>query len=141
MFVVAFVWATDLFGDIDPFKIFKPDVIVLLGGLFIGAILILSLFVYRPWCHLFCPFGLVGWLFEKLSFFRIRVDYDKCIDCGACEKACPSTVMSAILRKNKKVIPDCFSCGNCIEVCPSDAVHLSSKKPTNPVPPALGKSK
>ena len=139
MFVTAFVWVMDLFEHFDPFKIFKPGVIAWIGGSFIGILLIASLFVYRPWCHFFCPFGLFGWLFEKLSIYRIRVDYDKCIDCGACEKACPSTVMSAILRKNKKVIPDCFSCSSCVEVCPSEAVHLSAKKPANPLPHALGK--
>lgn len=129
--LVAFVWATDIVGPIDPFKVFAPRVLTLAGVAFIGAVLIASLFVYRPWCHLLCPFGLVGWVAEKVSVFRIKVDYEKCIACEACAKACPSTVMEAILKR-ERAIPDCFACGNCIEVCPADAVSLSAGKRTRP---------
>ncbi len=129
---VAFTWGTDLTHEIDPFKIFKPLVIGLFGGIFILAIMILSLFTYRPWCHLFCPFGLTGWVVEKVSLFRIKVNYDACISCHACEKACPSTVMGAILKQDKVTIPDCFSCGNCIESCPTDAVSFSIGRRSKP---------
>jgi polyferredoxin len=131
LILVAFIWAADIIGEIDPFKIFKPQVIGIAGGLFIGLILVLSLFVYRPWCHFFCPFGLVGWLVEKVSFFKIKVDYDKCISCRACSKACPSTVMDAILKQDR-VIPDCFSCGTCIETCPVNAISFDCGKRQKP---------
>ena len=127
LILVAFIWAVDIIGAIDPFKIFKPQVIGIAGGLFIGSIMVLSLFIYRPWCHFFCPFGLVGWLAEKISFFKIKVDYDKCTACGACSKACPSTVMDAILKRDK-TISDCFSCGTCIETCPVKAISFERGK-------------
>ncbi len=91
------------------------------------TIRIAALFVYRPWCHLFCPFGLVGWLTEKVSIYKINVDYDACTACEVCAKACPSTVMNAIL-KQEQTIPDCFACGSCIDVCPVNAVHVQSGK-------------
>jgi ferredoxin len=129
--LVAFIWAADIIGLIDPFKIFKPQVIGITGGLFVGLILVASLFVYRPWCHFFCPFGLVGWLAEKISFFKIKVDYDKCISCQACSKACPSTVMDAILKQDR-IIPDCFSCGTCMETCPVNAISFGRGKRYRP---------
>ncbi len=129
--LIAVFWAFDIIEAIDPFKIFKPDVLGTMGIVFISAILILSIFVYRPWCHLFCPFGLVGWILEKISIFRIKVDYDKCIACGKCEKICPSSVMGAILKRDK-VIPDCFSCGSCIESCPTGAISFSVGKRSYP---------
>lgn len=129
--ILAFMWATDIVEHIDPFKIFKPETIGLAGGLFIGIILIVSLFIYRPWCHFFCPFGLIGWLAEKISIYRIKVDYNKCISCQLCSKTCPSTVMDAILKRNR-IIPDCFSCGNCIEVCPADAISFTTGKREKP---------
>ena len=131
LIVAAFFWAIDIVEPVDPFKIFKPHVIGLAGGIFLGLVLVISLFVYRPWCHFFCPFGLVGWLAEKISIFKIKVDYNKCISCQACSKACPSTVMDAILKQNK-VIPDCFSCGNCIEVCPVKAISFTTGKRDKP---------
>jgi len=131
LIVAAFFWAIDIVEPVDPFKIFKPHVIGLAGGIFLGLVLVISLFVYRPWCHFFCPFGLVGWLAEKISIFKIKVDYNKCISCQACSKACPSTVMDAILKQNK-IIPDCFSCGNCIEVCPVKAISFTTGKRDKP---------
>ena len=131
LIIVAFIWAADIIGPIDPFKIFKPQVIGITGGLFLGLILIASLLVYRPWCHFFCPFGLIGWLAEKISFFKIKVDYDKCVSCQACSKACPSTVMDAILKRDR-IVPDCFSCGTCMETCPVNAISFERGKRHRP---------
>jgi NAD-dependent dihydropyrimidine dehydrogenase PreA subunit len=122
----AFKYGYDLTHEIDPFKIFKPMKITLIGWVFMSVLLVSSLFVYRPWCHFLCPFGFTGWLFEKISIFRIKVDYDACIACKACEKACPSDVMSAILKRDKMTVPDCFSCSSCINVCPADAVRMGA---------------
>ena len=124
--VFAFAMGRDIIDPVDPFRIFNPAVIGAAGVVFIAVLIIASLFVYRPWCHLFCPFGLAGWVVEKISIFRIRVDRDKCIECGACEKACPTDVMGSILNK-EKVIPDCFSCGTCIEICPVNAIEFKKR--------------
>ena len=128
---VAFVWATDLVEGIDPFKIFKPQVLGLAGVAFVTAVLVLSLFTYRPWCHFFCPFGLAGWLAEKVSLFKVHVDYDKCVACGICEKVCPSPVMGAILKRDR-MIPDCFACGTCIESCPTGAIAFKTGRRQKP---------
>ena len=130
--IIAFMWNIDIVEYIDPFKIFAPMKLEIIGMGFAGLIFMGSIFVYRPWCHLFCPFGLAGWFIEKISVFKICVDYDKCISCEACSKACPSTAMESIL-KQEKTIPDCFSCGSCIETCPTKAI--SFKKGKRPAPP------
>jgi len=124
---IACIWAFDIVEIIDPFKVYKPEMLEIIGWIFLGIILIASLFIYRPWCHLLCPFGLAGWLIEKLSYFKINVDYKTCIECELCTKSCPSNVMDSILKQDK-VIPDCFSCGTCIEVCPTNSIQFLSKK-------------
>ncbi len=128
---IAFVWSLDIYEFVDPFKIYKPAVITTLGWGFIAVILIASLFIYRPWCTMFCPFGLVGWLVEKLSVFKIKVNYDSCTACESCVKACPSTVMGTILKQDK-VIPDCFSCGVCLEACPTSSISFASGRRSKP---------
>ena len=128
---LAFGWTLDIIGPIDPFKIYKPATITVTGGAFIGVVLVTSLFVYRPWCQLFCPFGLVGWLVEKISLFKINVDYETCIACEACTNSCPSTVMEAILKQDR-IIPDCFACGTCMNVCPTDSIKLQAGKRNTP---------
>ncbi len=122
------LWRIDILEPIDPFKIFKPAALGITGFLFIVSLFFLSLFIYRPWCHFFCPFGLVGWFLEKTSIYKIKVNYDKCIACGACEEACPSTVMHAILRQEGKTIPDCFSCATCMNSCPVGAISFEKGK-------------
>ena len=132
--IVAFVWSFDIIGPFDPFKIYKPAFLGMTGVIFVGILLIMSLFIYRPWCHFLCPFGLVGWLVEKVSRIRISVDYETCIACKKCTTACPSTVMGAILRQDKKTIPDCFACYACREICPTESIRFSTRKRTLPPP-------
>lgn len=132
--LTAFSAGADIVEPIDPFKIFKPAALALPGALFAGSLLLGGLFVYRPWCHLFCPFGLAGWLVEKRSLVKISVDYSTCIACQKCAAACPSTVMSAILKRNVIAIPDCFSCYTCREICPTGSIRFSAR--ARVLPPA-----
>lgn len=122
--VIAFMWAMDIIEPINPFNIYKPASLSITAILLISSALISSLFVYRPWCHFFCPFGLAGWIVEKLSWFKIKVNYSTCTNCGECSKACPTNVMDAILKQDKKTIPDCFSCGTCINACPTKSISF-----------------
>jgi polyferredoxin len=130
--LAVFAWGIDIIAPIDPFKIYKPETLGLAGAIFTGLLLLLSLFLYRPWCHLFCPFGTVGWLLEKFSRVKINVQYETCIACQKCADACPSTVMGAILRRDKKTIPDCFSCYTCRDICPTGSVCFSRRKRSVP---------
>jgi len=129
--LVAILWSVDIIEFVDPFKIYKPAALGAAGLGFVGLLMAASLFIYRPWCHLFCPFGLVGWLVEKVSIFKIKVNYDTCISCEACARACPSTVMNAVLKR-ENAIPDCFACASCIDVCPTSSVHLAAGKREKP---------
>lgn len=124
---VVFRMGTDMVEAIDPFKIFKPQALGWIGAGFVALMLLASLLIYRPWCHLFCPFGLVGWLAEKISLFRVRIDRSSCTNCKACVKACPSRVMGDYLDR-KSLPADCFSCGLCIETCPEKAIRYTAKK-------------
>lgn len=132
--MAAFTWGVDIIEPFDPFKIYKPAYLGISGAIFLGILLLMSLYIYRPWCHFFCPFGLIGWLVEKISRVRINVDYQTCIACQKCAAACPSTVMAAILKQDKKTIPDCFACYVCREECPTESIRFSTRKRTLPPP-------
>ncbi len=138
--LAAFVWGTDIIEFVDPFKIFKPQHLGFSAIIFVAVLLLTSLFVYRPWCHFFCPFGLAGWLVEKISFNKISVNYETCIACEKCISACPSTVMGAILKQDRKTTPDCFSCYSCRETCPTGSIEFSTRKRTLPPPGHFGKN-
>ena len=129
--LAAFLWGADLIEPVDPFRTFAPAKLALLGILSVALLSVLSLLIYRPWCHFFCPFGLVGWVIEKKSWFKINVNYETCIACEACAQACPSTVMNTIL-KQEHVTADCFSCGTCIETCPTQSIRFESGRRNKP---------
>ena len=85
------------------------------------GIVTLSVFFYRPFCKWFCPLGAFYALFNKISFYRYRIDKDKCINCGACAKVCK---MDVEVYKT----PDhteCIRCGDCIKTCPHHAICKS----------------
>jgi polyferredoxin len=126
----AFIIPLDLIGVIDPFKVFAPSQITYLAGAFIAFLLIASLFVYRPWCTFACPFGLVSWYFERLSWFRVRWQENRCVLCGTCQSVCPSWHAAGLLNKAKNP-GDCYSCGECLGKCPAKALRYS-RKPHSP---------
>lgn len=120
--VSAFMIPFDFIGPIDPFKIFAPTHLTKVSVAFISVLLLISLFFYRPWCTLACPFGLTGWLAERFSWFRIRWNQGKCIQCGACRHICP-TGHTIHLLDGDKTKADCYSCAACLSVCPTKALE------------------
>jgi len=110
-----------IYHQFNPFNLFNLsfETWIILATV-IGA-LVLSFFVYRPFCQLICPFGFISWLAERVSLFRVRVDHDACTECGACIRACPLTAARARVEKTP-FGADCFSCARCLNVCPTDAI-------------------
>lgn len=86
--------------------------------LVLAAILALSLFVHRPFCKYLCPLGAFYALFSRFSLYQMRLDRDRCVGCGACERACP---MDVEVTKDINS-PECIRCGQCRRVCPRGAI-------------------
>ena len=57
---------------------------------------------------------------------KLKIDTDKCVGCGMCEKLCP---MSNISIKELKAVSDnrCTMCYRCINKCPKQAITLLGK--------------
>lgn len=98
-----------------------------IGGLFFWklgiliVILLLSVFVYRPFCKYICPLGAVYALFNRFSAYQIQIDRTKCIGCRACERACKMEVRIT----ESKDIGECIRCGECKSACPKGAIQSS----------------
>jgi len=120
-----------IYHFINPFNLFNFDIETVTVGATILVALVVSFGFYRPFCQFVCPFGFLSWLLEPLSIFRVKIDHDRCTNCGACVSACP--IDAAKDRVAGKAFPaDCFSCARCLNVCPVDAIRygLVGKKPT-----------
>jgi ferredoxin-type protein NapH len=105
------------------FQIFHNPGFPLIGipAILLAIIIISSIFIYRPWCRLFCPFGTVADLTSRFSLFKLRRTED-CNNCGLCEKICPT--QEAERESNKS---ECYLCNRCVEICPQDAIELKRK--------------
>lgn len=82
------------------------------------AVLVLSLWSYRPFCRYLCPLGAFYGFFNRISLFRYQVDAATCTQCGACQKACPHAI-DPVKTPNSA---ECIRCGECIHTCPQDAI-------------------
>ena len=114
-----------IYHYLNPFNLFNLDFDHWLILLTVVMFLTLAFFTYRPFCQFICPFGLVSWIAEKFSLYRIIIDEEKCTKCGACIKACPLHAAKGKVE-NKPFSADCFSCARCLNVCPVDAIHYCS---------------
>lgn len=107
---------------VNPFNLFNfrfeaPPIL-----LTVVVVLVLALAVYRPFCQFLCPFGFVSWLAERLSLGRVRIDRNRCTQCGACARACPLPAAQHMIE-GKTFGADCYSCARCLNVCPEDAIR------------------
>lgn len=87
--------------------------------LILAAVLLLSVVVYRPFCKYLCPLGAIYSFFNKASLYSMGIDPEKCIKCGACERACKMNV-PVMTDQNH---PECIRCGDCKRACPKGAIY------------------
>jgi thiol-disulfide isomerase/thioredoxin/ferredoxin len=85
------------------------------------TIIVACIFLYRGFCRFICPMGAIYSLFNKFSFFGIKLNKDKCTHCGKCISKCKLDI---------KHVGDheCISCGDCIDVCPTKAISWKGPK-------------
>jgi polyferredoxin len=81
-----------------PMLILQPPLRELIGILFYNKVaillvlLILMVFVKRPFCRAVCPLGAIYSLFNRVSVFRMVHHPDKCVRCTQCYRDCPMGV-------------------------------------------------
>ena len=90
------------------------------GTVVFAAILVVSVFVYRPLCRFLCPFGAVFSACAAAGTTGI-VRTDACIGCRKCERVCPTGEAAPDTRN-----AECYLCGRCLEVCPVEGALVFS---------------
>lgn len=99
----------------------------LLGNLFYyasGIVLAYLLKDNRAFCKYLCPITVFLQPMSYFSLLRVRVDEEKCTDCGACKKVCPMDVDMTSNARNRVNGTECILCGQCADVCSKKALRL-----------------
>jgi ferredoxin len=88
------------------FRLSGRSLMVLTGA----ALLLLGIFVGRPYCRFLCPYGALLKIAGAVSKLRVRVTPDYCTQCRLCEASCPFGAMrlpeAQPLRDAKGLIRD-----------------------------------
>lgn len=85
------------------------------------SILVGSVFIFRLFCRFICPLGALYGLFNRISFFGVKIEKPKCTNCNLCVNHCKLDI---------KHVGDqeCIGCGECISVCPTKAIVWKGPK-------------
>lgn len=54
-----------------------------------GSLLVIGVFVGRPYCRFLCPYGVLLNLASRLARWRVTITPSVCVKCRLCEKSCP----------------------------------------------------
>lgn len=93
--------------------------------LILVIIMLLAVFVYRPFCRYICPLGAFYSLFNKISIYRYRIDKDKCTSCLSCTSKCKVGIE---VYKDPNSL-ECIRCGECIKACHQKAIKSTFSDP------------
>ena len=110
-----------LFSNFDPyFALFNiwSDEVTRLSLFILAVVLIVSLFIERPWCKYLCPLGALLGIFNFFRIVKLKRNEKTCINCKACDRICP---MNINISTSKTVSNhQCISCMLCTDeiTCP-----------------------
>ena len=110
--IIPLIQKEFIFNKILPFKAVFNINGNLVQIILAATILLLSLFIYRPFCRFGCPFSLVLEFIGKYSLIKIKKDASFCGTCKNCLKKCPVNAISDNCKVDNGV---CIRCGECCE--------------------------
>jgi polyferredoxin len=119
-----------IIADVKMLNFFREIGIVGVGVL--ASLVILSVFIQNFWCRFLCPYGALMGIVSTLSPVKIRRDPDACIDCGKCNKACPSGLPVDRLLQIRSL--ECTGCMQCVASCPAENALQFSLPPRKVAP-------
>jgi len=96
-------------------------------GVGVLVVSLLGSIVYeRFFCKYLCPMGGFLGAISRFSLFKVRREASTCIDCKACDKACPVNITVSEVETVES--PECINCNECVNACPvKDTLVVATK--------------
>lgn len=110
-----------------PLPLLNPDLRDQLKTLFrfkltvLGLFIVLMAFFRRPFCSWACPLGAFLAPMNRASFMRLTMNRRECVNCGACNRACPADL--DVVKELDGA--ECIRCFECSKVCPKQLIRSS----------------
>lgn len=107
-----------------PLVLLNESLKLAVGNLFLWKVsvlvvlIILALWVYRPFCKYLCPLGAIYSFFNPIALYRYQVDENACTKCGKCQRTCKMDIK--VWEKPNSL--ECIRCGDCVKACPTQAI-------------------
>jgi len=121
--VMAFIGLSHVYMNFCPVMAIGWIKSIRLPGIITLTLIVIgSAFIERLWCRFLCPYAalmnllaFVGKSFN-INSFQLKRNYETCIDCGICCKACPMNI--DLLEQEVIDNPNCIKCYRCVQRCP-----------------------
>lgn len=78
----------------------------------------------RAFCKYLCPVTVFLKPMSYYSLLRVKVDKEKCVSCGKCNRTCPMNVDVMNGLRTRENGTECILCMRCVEECPRKALRL-----------------
>ena len=133
LFKPVYLAANNVLTSVFNYSFYKMEIFIPSLFAFIVAIVTFIIVVILAWtngrlyCNTICPVGTILGFLNKFSFFKIRINNDKCSSCGMCAKQCKAQCIDA---KNKIIdYSRCVNCFNCINNCKKGGIAFRRGAP------------
>ncbi len=118
-----------VFSRFDNYTFYQVDASLLSNSSFLiglATFLLIGFLAWRhgrSWCNTMCPVGTLLGFVSRFSFFKVRIDENKCTHCMVCGTKCKA---SCIDSKNQKIdYTRCVDCFDCLDSCKEGALVYS----------------
>jgi ferredoxin len=101
-----------------------------------AALIAMAVLRGRWFCGLLCPVGSALGLLNRIAPFRVRLEEEACISCGACSLRCPASCID--VKAKRLDATRCVGCLACVDACPTKAIRYGRAvkavtAPENPI--------
>lgn len=123
-------WGNNLLAGVaehyDSYAVYEKEVWIrsiptfVLAAVTFVALAILAWRNGRTYCNTICPVGTVLGALSRVSLLGIRIEKDKCVECGLCSRKCKSSCIDG--KSHRVDYSRCVACMDCIDTCTHNAI-------------------